>query len=91
MGSVYLAEHVHLRRSTAIKLLRPDFGVDPEAEARFRREAMLAARISHPRIARVYDFDPATEGAARGPGGYGVSERGSGRCVRSALASALER
>jgi hypothetical protein len=62
MGSVYLAEHVHLGRPTAIKVLRRELGTDPDAEARFRREALLAARIDHASVAQVYDFDRTPEG-----------------------------
>jgi hypothetical protein len=62
MGSVYLAEHVHLGRPTAVKVLRREIGLDPDAEARFRREALLAAKINHPSVAQVYDFDRTPDG-----------------------------
>ncbi|HEY2825568.1 MAG TPA: serine/threonine-protein kinase, partial [Gemmatimonadales bacterium] len=62
MGTVFLAEHVHLGRPTAVKLLRRDLGTDPDAEARFRREALLAARITHPNVAQIYDFDRTADG-----------------------------
>lgn len=51
-GAVYLAHDTRLRRPAALKLLRSD---DPEDLARFEREAMLAAGLSHPNIAAVYD------------------------------------
>jgi hypothetical protein len=46
MGTVYLAEHVYLGRPTAVKLLRPELAWVHDADARFRREALLAARIN---------------------------------------------
>jgi tetratricopeptide (TPR) repeat protein len=62
MGTVYLAEHVHLGRRTAVKLLHRELCCEPDAEARFRREALLAARIAHGGVAQVYDFDCTPEG-----------------------------
>ena len=63
MGTVFLAEHVYLTRPTALKVLRPEArGPDPTAAGRFRREALLAARISHPAVAQVYDFDRTADG-----------------------------
>jgi len=62
MGTVYLAEHVYLGRPTALKLLRPELARVQDAEARFRREALLAARINHPAVAQVYDFDCTPDG-----------------------------
>ena len=62
MGTVYLAEHVHLGRPTAVKLLRAELSRDPDAEARFRREALLAAKLMHPAIAQVFDFDCTDDG-----------------------------
>ncbi len=62
MGTVYLAEHSYLGRTTALKILRRELGVQPHAEERFRREAMLAARIDHPAVAQIYDFDRTGDG-----------------------------
>ena len=53
MGEVYRAEHVGLKRLTALKFMRPALGQDADALARFRREAEQASRISHPNVAAI--------------------------------------
>ncbi|MBI4541442.1 MAG: protein kinase [Gemmatimonadetes bacterium] len=62
MGTVYLGEHVHLGRPTAVKLLHKELCCVPDAEDRFRREALLAAKINHAAVAQVYDFDHTPDG-----------------------------
>jgi len=62
MGEVYRAEHVGLKRPTALKFMRPALGQDADALARFRREAEQASRISHPNVAAIYDFGDAGDG-----------------------------
>src|SRR5690606_9213909 len=56
MGQVYLAEHVTMKRKSAIKILRPALVGDVEALQRFTREAEHASQISHPNVAAIYDF-----------------------------------
>ena len=55
MGRVYEAEHMFLRRSMAIKLLRRGLATAPEATARLIQEAMLAGQVPHPAIVQVFD------------------------------------
>ncbi|MBK8250389.1 MAG: protein kinase [Gemmatimonadetes bacterium] len=63
MGRVYLARHVRLPQQAAIKVLHPGMIADPEAVARFNREAANAARIENDRVARVFDFGETREGS----------------------------
>jgi serine/threonine-protein kinase len=58
MGEVYLALQKKLERNVAIKILRPDFAAaHVNALARFRREALAVAKLSHPNIVHIYDAD----------------------------------
>jgi eukaryotic-like serine/threonine-protein kinase len=56
MAGVWRAFDRLLDRPVAIKLLRPEFTRDRAVLERFRREAHLAALISHPNVASVYDY-----------------------------------
>jgi len=62
MGRVYLAEHVKMGRSCAIKVLHPSMASDAEAISRFNREAANASRIEHPNVAAIYDFGETADG-----------------------------
>lgn len=55
MGVVYLAEDVLFGRMVALKIM-PTSLLDHFASARFRQEARLASKISHPSVAQVYEF-----------------------------------
>jgi serine/threonine protein kinase/tetratricopeptide (TPR) repeat protein len=57
MGVVYAAHDDRLDRDVAIKVVRPEILADPIALERFRREARAAARVSHPHICALYEFD----------------------------------
>ena len=62
MGTVYLAEHVKMGRKSALKVMNPGMNTDPDAIARFNREASNASRLSHPNICGIYDFGETTDG-----------------------------
>jgi serine/threonine-protein kinase len=56
MGEVYRAEDADLERTVAIKLLAGNLAGDDAVRARFTREALAAARLSHaPGIVTIYD------------------------------------
>lgn len=62
MASVWLASDLVLERAVAVKVLSDTIASDPEFLARFRREARVAAGLSHPNLIGVYDY---AEGAER--------------------------
>jgi hypothetical protein len=62
MGAVYLAEHVKMGRKSAIKVMNPGMNTDPDAIARFNREASNASRLSHINICGIYDFGETPDG-----------------------------
>ncbi len=62
MGQVYLAEHVRMKRKSAIKIMRPSLVGDVEALQRFTREAENASQLSHPNIAAIFDFGETADG-----------------------------
>ena len=55
-GRVYRVRDLHLEREVALKVLNPSLTQDPEVVERFRREAQLAARLSHPNIVNIFDI-----------------------------------
>jgi serine/threonine-protein kinase len=56
MGSVYKAEHIRMGKALALKVLRGDFAADPGRVERFRAEARIVSRLSHPHTIAVFDF-----------------------------------
>src|SRR5829696_4031597 len=55
MGVVYRAEHEHLGRTVALKLLTPELAASEGFRGRFMRESRLAASLDHPSVVTVYD------------------------------------
>ncbi len=55
MSTVFLATDTVLERSVAVKLLAEHLADDDAFVARFRREALAAARLQHPNIVQVFD------------------------------------
>ena len=55
MAIVYKAKCHLLRRHVAVKILRPELVEDEDFVARFKRESLAAASLSHPNIVNIYD------------------------------------
>ena len=55
MSAVYRAEHVHLGKHVALKILSPALAADEDFRERFLRESRTAASIEHPNIIPIYD------------------------------------
>jgi serine/threonine-protein kinase len=62
MGTVVCAMHLQLRERVAIKFLNAESAKDPEARARFLREARLSARLRNQHVARLMDFGVCDDG-----------------------------
>src|SRR5213594_3915663 len=80
MGEVYQARDTRLDREVAIKVLPEHLAKDPQALARFEREAKAVAALSHPNILALYDV-----GAHQGVS-YAVTELLEGETLRARLA-----
>ena len=57
MGAVFRARHRTLGHLVAVKVLPPEVAASQMRQDRFKREASLAAQLSHPNIVPVYEFD----------------------------------
>ena len=57
MASVYLCEHLVMRRPVALKVLPDVAGGESPKLARFRREARAVAQLNHPNIVAAHDID----------------------------------
>ncbi len=62
MGSVYVAEHLLLKRKVAVKVLLKELTSDASITRRFMNEARATSQIVHPGIVRIWDFGEHTDG-----------------------------
>jgi eukaryotic-like serine/threonine-protein kinase len=79
MASVWRARDEVLARIVAAKILREDLALDPEFAKRFQREAVAAARLTHPNIVSVYDTGVDQDLS------YIIMEHSEGRNLREVL------
>jgi len=56
MGIVYKAEHVELGQIVALKCINPVISANPELRDRFKKEARIQAKLSHPGIVSLHNF-----------------------------------
>jgi serine/threonine protein kinase len=80
MGEVYRARDTRLNREVAVKVLPERLAGEPEALARFRREAQAIAALSHPNILAIHDF---------GEVAYAVTELLEGETLQARLGKDL--
>src|SRR5438552_18427401 len=81
MADVYRAHDPLLDRDVAIKLIHPQFAEEEGFNERFSHEARAVARLRHPNIVQVFDFDIAAGRA------YMVMELAEGQTLRERLKS----
>jgi eukaryotic-like serine/threonine-protein kinase len=62
MGTVYRGRHVKLKRLVAIKVMHDHLTGEPTLRERFRREAMLAAKLNHTNVVSVLDVGEMRDG-----------------------------
>ena len=79
-GAVYRATQVNLGRTVALKVVLPELLSQDDGLARFRREAQLAQRLTHPNTVRIYD-----SGESEGGAPFIVWEYLEGRSLDAAL------
>ena len=80
MGDVYRAEHVMMKKTVAVKVLRPDIAHQENVVERFRREAQAAGNIDHPNVCAATDF-----GRTENDSFYLVMEFVEGRTLKDVI------
>jgi eukaryotic-like serine/threonine-protein kinase len=83
MGEVWRAVDTVLDRPVAVKLLRAEYAGHAETLARFRAEARHAGALTHPGVARIYDYGESGQGHPP----YLVMELVDGPALTALLAS----
>ncbi|MGI8695635.1 MAG: protein kinase domain-containing protein, partial [Mycobacteriales bacterium] len=83
-GEVWRAEDLRMHRTVAVEVLKPELSGDPTFVERFRAEARSTASLSHPGIARAYDYGEAGDEAT--PTAYLVMELVDGEALSAVIA-----
>lgn len=84
MGEVFAGLDETLKRRVALKAIRADHRLNPEAKARFLREARILSQLDHPNICRVFDYIEGDDND------WLVLELIEGKSLKTALAHTLE-
>ena len=97
MAAVWIADDPVLSRRVAVKILRDDLASDPATRARFRNEAIAAARLNHPNVVATYDTGD-DDGTAyivmeldRRPDRAASSSASAGRCPSATCCASASR
>lgn len=64
MGTVYLGEHVSLKKKIALKILHRELQIGDEPLQRFQREGIAAGQITHANVIQIFDFDRTEDGTS---------------------------
>tara|TARA_R110002072_G_scaffold273253_1_gene434006 strand:- start:5132 stop:7375 length:2244 start_codon:yes stop_codon:yes gene_type:complete len=64
MGTVYLGEHVALKKKIALKILHRELQIGDEPLQRFQREGIAAGQITHTNVIQIFDFDRTEDGTS---------------------------
>ena len=59
MGAVYKAKDLELERPVALKVIRPELAGNPDILQRFKQEILLASKVTHRNVIRIYDLGEA--------------------------------
>ncbi len=80
MGSVFLAREPALKRLVAVKVLAPQLASDPNARARFEREAQAVAGLAHANVVAIHGVGELADGTP-----YFVMQHVAGRSMAARL------
>jgi eukaryotic-like serine/threonine-protein kinase len=80
IGQVYQAEHLHLGKAVALKILKQELSRNAELRVRFLQEAQISAQIAHENIVEILDFGETMHGEC-----FLVMEMLNGKTLAQAL------
>lgn len=85
MGAVFVGFDQKLERRVALKAIRSEYRLDPDAKARFLREARILSQLDHPHICTIFDYVEGPEND------FLVMELVEGNTLREAFKHGLDR
>ena len=85
MGVVYKAQDTKLNRLVALKFLPQRIEANSEESARLLQEARAAARLNHPNIATIFDFDAVEDATAHTTHTFIAMEYVEGESLKSVI------